>query len=157
MEDNLQNIDSISEIQDAFKEKLLENVWFSNHSIPILVENAKDIEFEIKTTMSSLGICITVSTPSLSYQGELHSEEPFWNIEGGSIIVVENPTLNRGKANYATALDTALQVAETIKLIESAIPTSILQSTQNGLVVVEVAFKTNIGFRYEKTEKTKTL
>lgn len=147
----MNNINTINEVQEAFKNKLEENVYFANHDIPILVENSKQIEYEIKSKMSALGITVTVSTPGLTYRGDSSQIEPFWEITNGNVVVVENPTLNRGRANSATALDTALQVAETLNLISNVSVNSITQTTNSGFVVVNVMFKSNIGFRFEKT------
>lgn len=263
-------ITSISEIQNAIKNELGKNVWFTQHDVPILVENSKTIEFEIKSKMSALGITSTVATPVLSYRGVYPATEtvkegvkiptdisfptseetqdvvydcadiamwgteeppatlsvrfpslgkvveygfvspggatewdyitsasqavngvprgltigldgenvyaishyddynghvhpvklseslvpietktlkqPFWEITGFNVVIVENPTLNRGRANYATALDTALQVAYSLSELPETCLNEIRQTTQGGLVVVTVSFKSNIAF-----------
>lgn len=145
----MNTIRTISEVQQSIQGTLLENVYFVQHNIPILIENSKNIEYEIKRSMSALGICVTVSTPSLSYKGDVSQTEPYWEINGLNVVVVESPTLNRGKANYATALDTALQVANTLNLIPNVCINEINQNSQNGLIIVNVSVKTNIGFRFE--------
>ena len=152
-------ITSISEIQIAIKAALEKNSYFAVHGVPILIENAKDIEYQIKSAMGSLGIVATVSTPSLTYAGiykgrpneiEHGSDFPYWTINTGNIVIVENPTLNRGRANYATALDTALQAALTIQQVPNICDASITQTTSGGLVVVNVQFKTNLTFALER-------
>ena len=152
-------IASISEIQEAIKSELERNTYFANHGVEILIENAKDIEFQIKSAMSALGICATVATPSLTYGGNVKTEDadtsrPWWTISGGSVVIVENPTLNRGRPSYGTALDAALQVALTLHRIPSICDTTITQTTQGGLVVVSVQFKTNISFMLEYEEES---
>lgn len=273
------SISSISEIQETIKTELEKNSFFSERNVPIICENSKTIEYEIKTAMASLGIAATVATPNLSFKGmttisevktyavvmptdievsndvivdnciytcsdisswgednipneikmvipsldgvtvtlenvgashsgtnyeynylvpttlrpleviainfdsstgivaafsyyydytgkyhpvnlsestipfeETTFKVPFWEMTAANIVVVENPTLNRGKENYATALDTALQIALTLQEIDNACNTSIQQTSQGGLLVVNVQFKTNIGFSLEKVE-----
>jgi len=150
----MNTIHSISEIQDAVKKELEQNTYFAKHNVPILIENAKDIEFQIKNAMSSLGITATVATPSLTYRGDVvPNENPCWEINSMNVVVVENPTLNRGRADYATALDTALQVALTLNRIPTVGISNITQTTQGGLVVVTVNSRTNLDFALEETEE----
>ena len=149
-------ISTISDIQLATKEELEKNSYFVTHGCPILIENAKDIEYQIKSSMSACGITATVSTPSLTYRGDYSdgtSKSPYWEVNSLSIVIVENPTLNRGRANYTTALDAALQVAETLNPIPNICNGTITQSVQGGLVVVTVNFKTNIVFSIEREEQ----
>lgn len=148
----MDNIQTISEIQLAVKAELEKNSYFAVHGVTLLIENAKDIEFQIKNAMSSFGITATVATPSLNFRGEYADEDgkyPYWEIPTLNVVVVENPTLNRGRANYATALDTALQIAETLNPIPNIGNSTITQTTTGGMVVVTVSLKSNIAFRYE--------
>lgn len=152
----MDKIETISEIQLAVKAELEKNSYFAVHGVPILIENAKDIEYQIKNAMSSLGITATVSTPSLTYRGNYTDENgqyPYWELPSFNVVVVENPTLNRGRANYATALDTSLQIAETLNTIPNVCNNTIRQTTTGGLVVVTVEVKSNIAFRYEKVNE----
>lgn len=149
----MDNIKTISEIQLAVKAELEKNSYFTVHGCDILIENAKDIEFQIKNAMGSLGIVATVATPSLTYRGDYsdgESKSPYWEINSINVVIVENPTLNRGRANYTTALDAALQVAETLNEIPEICNSTISQTTNGGLVVVSVSLKTNIVFGLEK-------
>ena len=148
-------INTISEVQNAIADKLQENVYFVQHNVPILVENSKTIDFDIKNSIGKIGVCATVSTPSLTFQGHYGAENhpPFWTMESAQVVVVENPILNRGRANYATALDTALQIAQTLNTSFNFGLTSIQQTSEQGLVVVTVSFKTNVVFRYEIEQK----
>ena len=151
MEEN--TIKSISDIQVAVKAELEKNTYFVTHGCNILIENAKDIEFQIKNAMGSLGIVATVATPSLTYRGDYSdgsSKSPYWEINSLNVVIVENPTLNRGRANYTTALDAALQVAETLNEIPEICNSTISQTTNGGLVVVSVSLKTNIVFGLAK-------
>lgn len=150
------SIASISEIQLAIKTELEKNTYFVVHGVELLIENAKEIEYQIKSAMGACGIVATVSTPSLTYKGdhahEDGSKSPYFEMGTFNVVIVENPTLNRGRANYATALDTALQVAETLSPVPEICLNDITQSTMGGLVVVTVNFKTNIVFALQKTD-----
>lgn len=150
-------VKSISELQLAIKAELEKNTYFVTHGVGIIIENAKDIEYQIKSAMGSLGTVITVSTPSLTYSGNLagpvtDEKSPFWTLNSIQIVTVENPTMNRGRANYSTALDTALQIAETIHQIPTMCNMSITQTTMNGLVVVTVTVKSTAVFALAKRE-----
>lgn len=150
----METISSISDFQSAVKEELENNTYFVNHRVPILIENAKDIEYQIKTAMSSLGITATVATPSLTYKGDvIPNEKPCWEVSTLNVVVVENPTLNRGRADYATALDTALQIALTLNRLPNVGIATISQNTQGGLVVVTVSAKTHVSFSLEFSEE----
>lgn len=150
-------VESISDVQLEVKKILEENAYFTVHGVPIIIENAKDIEYQIKSAMASLGTVITVSTPSLTYSGNLtgpatDEKSPFWTLNSIQIVTVENPTMNRGRANYSTALDTALQIAETVHQIPTMCNVSITQTTMNGLVVVTVTVKSTAVFALAKQE-----
>ena len=152
----MNSIKSVSDVQLATKSELEKNTYFVTHGCPILIENAKDIEYQIKSSMSACGITATVATPTLTYRGDYSdgvTKSPFWELTSMNIVIVENPTLNRGRANYTTALDAALQVAETLNPIPDICNGTITQSVQGGLVVVTVNFKTNIVFSIERQEQ----
>ena len=152
----METITSISDIQIAVKAELEKNTYFVTHGCDILIENAKDIDFQIKNAMATCGIAATVATPSLTYRGDYSngvSKSPYWEMTAMNVVIVENPTLNRGRANYTTALDAALQVAETLNPLPELCNATISQSTNGGLVVVSVSFKTNIVFALEKVSE----
>lgn len=149
-------ITSISDIQIAVKAELEKNTYFITHGCDILIENAKEIEYQIKNAMGACGIVATVATPSLTYRGDysgINGKQPYWEVNSLNVVIVENPTLNRGRANYTTALDAALQVAETLNSIPEILNASITQTTNGGLVVVSVSLKTNIVFGLVKEDQ----
>ena len=149
------SISTISELQLAIKAELEKNTYFVVHGVELLIENAKEIEYQIKSAMGACGIVASVSTPSVSYKGDYadnESKSPYFEMNSFNVVIVENPTLNRGRANYATALDTALQVAETLNQIPTICLNDITQSTMGGLIVVTVNFKSNIVFALQKTD-----
>ena len=155
------SIASISELQLAIKAELQKNTYFVVHGVELLIENAKEIEYQIKSAMGACGIVASISTPSLTYKGDyahgensnsVPSKSPYFEMNSFNVVIVENPTLNRGRANYATALDTALQIAETLSPIPNVCLNDITQSTMGGLVVVTVNFKSNVVFSLQKED-----
>lgn len=150
------SISTISELQLAIKAELEKNTYFVVHGVELLIENAKEIEYQIKSAMGACGIVASVSTPSLTYKGDYAHEDgsksPYFEMNSFNVVIVENPTLNRGRANYATALDAALQIAETLSPISNVCLNDITQSTMGGLVVVTVNFKSNIVFSLQKVD-----
>lgn len=145
-----QNVKSISEIQESLRDILNENVFFKNHDINILCENSKDIDYEIKKAISKVGCVCTINTPSLTYQGKLNNFEPSWKLNRITISFAEIPVTNRGKANYATSLDSALVAAETLAEINTLNLVDINESDMGAYILVTVTFDSNLTFRYEK-------
>ena len=152
---DVSNIHTISEIQEAIVAELGKNTYFIEHDVPILYENSKTIDFDIKSSIGKIGTVVTVTTPSMTFAGKYGTTNtpPFWTMETATVVVAENPVLNRSRANYSTALDTALQIAQTLNRIPHMGLTSIDQTSEAGLVLVTVTFKTNIAFCYEVEEK----
>ena len=152
---DVSNIQTISEIQEAIVEELKKNVFFAEHDVPILFENSKTIDFDIKSAIGKIGTVVTVTTPTMSFGGQYGVENtpPYWTMEAATIVVAENPVINRNRANYATALDTALQIAQTLNTLPTFGLTSINQSSESGLILVTITFKTNIAFCYEVVQK----
>lgn len=148
---DISNIHTISEIQEAIVNELTQNVYFTQHNVPILFENSKTIDFDIKSAIGKIGTVVTVTTPTMSFGGQYGVENtpPYWTMEAATVVVAETPILNRSRANYSTALDTALQIAQTLNNLPTFGLTSISQTSESGLILVTVQFKTNIAFCYE--------
>lgn len=156
----MNEIVSITEIQKAIADKLNENTTFAEKGVEILIENSKDIRFEIESAIKKLGIVATVTTPTLRYGGNYATTGdtdlpavPYWEISEMSVVVVETPQINRGRADYITALDAGLQISQTLMDIPSIGLGTISQTEQNGFIVVTVSFNTNIIFKYNKEYK----
>lgn len=152
---DISNINTISEIQEAIVKELNQNVYFIEHEVPILFENSKTIDFDIKSAIGKIGTVVTVTTPSMSFGGKYGTDNtpPYWTMEAATVVIAENPVLNRSRANYSSALDTALQVAQTLNMVPSFGLTNITQTSESGLILVTVQFKTNIAFCYGIEEK----
>ena len=154
-EQDIQKVNSITEIQQAIKDIICENTYFAKHNVPILIENSKTIDFDIKNAIGKIGIACVVTTPMLNFRGDyadadLSSRFPFWKMETCNITFAETPTLNRGRANYCTSMDAALQAAECFTGNFGFNLTSINQTEQNGILLVTLTLKTDAIFRFEK-------
>lgn len=117
-------------------------------SIPILAENAKNIDFEIKNSLGKQGIVAVVTTPKATFVGNYSAKELAWECEC-EIDVVENPTVARarpGEYNVITAQDVgarAMQVLCDPKNGNSGrfSAKALEQGEENGLLVVKCMFK----------------
>lgn len=133
-------LDPVTEIQNYFVDRLKANAFMTEHEIAIIPENAGDLEYQVDSAIGKFGTCLIVATPKLSYFGR-NEDGTVWRVEDLSLIVSEIPTTNRGRANYATAMSTAVQAAEILKGSE-CIPKTIIQQDTNGLITVTATFLT---------------
>lgn len=149
----VQKINSIQEVQDAFKEALLANTYFQKAKIEVLTENAAQIDYLIKNAIGKLGIVCVIQTPSLNYIGKTEDDHPVWEITEGSIVISEIPTVNRSRAGASTALDAALQAAESLNELGAEVALDQIYQVENqGVVSVFVTFKSTARFTYERQD-----
>ena len=147
----VQKINSIQEIQDAIKDALLQNVYFRAAKIEVLTENAAQIDYLIKNAIGKLGIVCVVQTPALDFIGKGDDGHPVWEMPEASIVISEIPTTNRSRAGASTALDAALQAAESLNELGCDVCLSEIRQVENqGIVSVFLTFKTSARFTYEK-------
>lgn len=151
----IQRINSVQEVQDAIKEALLQNVYFQKAKIEVITENAAQIDYLIKNAIGKLGIVCVIQTPSFNYMGKAEDGHPVWEMTEGSVVISEIPTINRSRAGSSTALDAALQVAESINELGSALTLDqIYQMENQGVVSVFVTFKSSVKFTYQKEQSS---
>lgn len=151
--DIVQKIESIGDIQDAIKQALDKNVYFAKSKIEVITENSAKIEYMIKNAIGKLGICCVVQTPRLDFYGKADDGHPVWQLSEITIVVSEIPTVNRGRAGSSTALDAALQAAESLNELGSALCLQSINQIENqGVVSVFVTFKTAIQFMYFRND-----
>jgi hypothetical protein len=149
----IQKIHSIQEIQDAIKAQIEQNVFFKRASIPVIPENAAQIEFLIKNAIGKLGIVCVVQTPTFEFYGKDEEGHPVWTMPEATIVISEIPTVNRARAGAGTALDAALQAAEALNELGSGIVLkSIYQMENQGVVSVFVTFETSAHFCYDRKD-----
>ena len=85
----------LEEVQRYVADKLNADPQLS--ACPFLVENRKDIDYEIKNALGRQGIVGLVMTPKATYAGAYMDVGIAWQIDELEIDVVENVTVNRGK------------------------------------------------------------
>lgn len=148
-----QRINSIQEVQDAIKEQLEKNVYFASSKITVLSENSAQIDYLIKNAIGKLGIVCVVQTPTFEFYGKDGDGHPVWNMPEATIVVSEIPTINRARAGSSTALDAALQAAESINELGSGVVLKQIYQVENqGVVSVFVTFETNAHFCYYRND-----
>jgi hypothetical protein len=82
---------------------------------PFLVENRRDIDFEIKKALGREGIVGLVMTPKATYAGAYMDVGIAWQVDQLEVDVVENVTVNRGKKDgYVTGQDAAMRLFEVL-------------------------------------------
>lgn len=150
----VQKIHSINEVQEAIKSALEDNVFFARHKVPVIIENAAQIEYLIKNALGKLGAVCVVQTPIFQFIGKDEDGHPVWEMPEASIVISEIPTTNRGRAGSATALDCALNAAEALNEAfgSAMVLENINQTENNGVVSVFVSFKTSAHFTYERQD-----
>lgn len=148
-----QRINSIQEIQDAIKEALEQNVYFQKAKISIISENSAQIDFLIKNAIGKLGIVCVVQTPTFEFYGKDEEGHPVWTMPEATIVISEIPTVNRSRAGSSTALDAALNAAESLNELGSGIALNqIYQMENQGVVSVFVTFQTSAHFTYQRDD-----
>jgi hypothetical protein len=115
-----------------------------------LAENKGDIIAAIDSAIAQVGICALVVTPTFKADSEASRR-----IVGTIDVVVqvfETPAVNRTRAGYLTALDTAELIATTLNLLQAGENTLVFRSidtatVNNNTILYNVRFtlKTVIG------------
>lgn len=100
----------LEEVQRYVADKLNADPQLS--ACPFLVENIKDIDYEIKNALGRQGIVGLVMTPKATFAGAYMDTSLAWQLDELEIDIVENVTVNRGKKNggYITGQDAAMQL-----------------------------------------------
>ena len=95
----------IQTLLDWLKATLAEDPWYAEHGVPVLVENQLDLLSEVeRTVLSGTGCALILRAP------RAENNRPALNVSV-EVAALENPTLNRCRANAATALDAAWHAA----------------------------------------------
>lgn len=103
----------LEELQQYVADRLNADPQLS--ACPFLVENRKDIDYEIKQALGKQGVCGLVMTPRATYAGAYMDAGIAWQIDELEIDVVENVTVNRGKKDgYVTGQDAAMRLFEVL-------------------------------------------
>ena len=104
----------LEEVQRYVADKLNADPQLS--ACPFLVENIKDIDYEIKNALGRQGIVGLVMTPKATFAGAYMDTSLAWQLDELEIDIVENVTVNRGKKNggYITGQDAAMRLFDVL-------------------------------------------
>lgn len=112
-----------------------------------LVENSKDIDFQIKNALGRQGIVAVCMTPKATYAGKFEDLFLAWNLEQLEIDIVENPIINRGKKTaYLTSQDIAMRVFDVLCPLSGDYegqfcPVTVEEGEDNGMLVNKCILK----------------
>ena len=82
---------------------------------PFIVENKKDVDYEIKQALGKQGVVGLVMTPKATFAGNFEDKSLAWQIDELEVDVVENVAVNRGKKNaYITGQDAAMRLFDVL-------------------------------------------
>ena len=100
----------LDEVQRYVVDKLNADPQLS--ACPFLVENRKDIDYEIKNALGRQGIVGLVMTPKATFAGAYMDTSLAWQLDELEIDIVENITVNRGKKDGGciTGQDAAMRL-----------------------------------------------
>lgn len=90
------------------KEVLTADGWFAEHFVTILVENQRDIVYELEQVIAgNTGCCLILKVTRVT------NNRPAYDVDF-ELLAVENPTLNRARAGSATAADVVWHAAQSL-------------------------------------------
>lgn len=103
----------LEEVQQFVADKLNADPQLS--ACPFLVENKKDIDFEIKNALGKQGIVGLVMTPKATFAGAFQDVGLAWQLDELEISIVESVTVNRGKkTGYVTGQDASMRMFDVL-------------------------------------------
>ena len=104
----------LEEVQRYVADKLNTDPQLS--ACPFLVENRKDIDYEIKNALGRQGIVGLVMTPKATFAGAYMDTSLAWQLDELEIDIVENITVNRGKKDGGciTGQDAAMRLFDVL-------------------------------------------
>lgn len=104
----------LEEVQTYVADKLNNDIELSG-LCPFLVENKRDIDFEIKQALGKQGVVGLVMTPKATYAGSFEDFSIAWQIDELEVDIVENVLVNRGKKDgYVTGQDAAMRLFDVL-------------------------------------------
>ncbi|MBQ6926522.1 MAG: hypothetical protein IJQ73_17955 [Kiritimatiellae bacterium] len=131
---------TILEFQQAVADKLREDEWIRAHGVPVVCEDALDVEASAaKALEESGGICLAVMTPALDSVGRNSRGEEVVEVSELALSVAETAA-NRIGDGRTTALDAAAAAAIALtKAWPRTVTLSGIRQTQEGGMLVAIA------------------
>lgn len=102
----------LEEVQQEVAARLSSSWQLS--AVPFLVENRKDLDYEIKNRLGKQGIVGLVMTPKAQFAGKYEDLFLAWQLEELEVDVIENVPVNRGASAYMTGQDAAMRVFDVL-------------------------------------------
>ena len=120
-------------------------------SINFLPENAKDIDYEIKTNLSKQGVVSIVMTPKATYIGRKDDGKLVWDINELTIMTTENTSVNRTDDKSLTGQDISMRVLKVLgeDNYGTFCPIAYEQGEDSGLLVNKVTFSCTVNQKYK--------
>lgn len=117
----------------------------------ILVEDQRDIEFEIKNALGKQGVVTIVMTPKMTYIGH-DGKYQAWQIDELTIMTTEYVNINRAKnkSSWQSGFDIAFEINKHLAGPNAEIgfgtfcPIDIEQGEDNGLLVTKSRFSCTV-------------
>lgn len=134
----------LEEVQQEVAARLSSSWQLS--AVPFLVENRKDLDYEIKNRLGKQGIVGLVMTPKAQFAGKYEDLFLAWQLEELEVDVIENVPVNRGASAYVTGQDAAMRVFDVLCPLsgdqEGAFcPSSYEEGEDSGLLVNRCVLK----------------
>ena len=134
----------LEEVQQEVAARLSSSWQLS--AVPFLVENRKDLDYEIKNRLGKQGIVGLVMTPKAQFAGKYEDLFLAWQIDELEVDVIENVPVNRGTSAYVTGQDAAMRVFDVLCPLsgdqEGAFcPSSYEEGEDSGLLVNRCVLK----------------
>ena len=131
---------TILEFQQAVAAQLREDEWIRAHGVPVVCEDALDVEASAaKALEESGGICLAVMTPALDSVGRNSRGEDVVEVSELALSVAETAA-NRLGDGRTTALDAAAAAAIALtKAWPRTVTLSGIRQTQEGGMLVATA------------------
>ena len=131
---------TILEFQQAVAAQLLEDEWIRAHGVPVVCEDALDVEAAAAKAMEeSGGICLAVMTPALDSKGRNSRGEEVVGVSELALSVAETAA-NRLGEGRTTALDAASAAAISLtRAWPRTVTLSGIRQTQEGGMLVATA------------------
>lgn len=134
----------LEEVQQEVAARLSSSWQLS--AVPFLVENRKDLDYEIKNRLGKQGIVGLVMTPKAQFAGKYEDLFLAWQLEELEVDVIENVPVNRGTSAYMTGQDAAMRVFDVLCPLsgdqEGAFcPSSYEEGEDSGLLVNRCVLK----------------
>lgn len=136
----------LRQVQDEVAERLRGSAQLS--ACQILVEDSRNIDFEIKNALGRQGLVLVVTTPKATFAGKLEDLSLAWQLDQLEVDCVENVPVNRGRlsGDFMTAQEAAMAVFDVLCPLEGGDegrihPVSYEQGQDQGLLVSRCVLK----------------